>query len=237
MNTDKRHYDLVCSLGGNCSAAFQLKYRDMRCFSLPFDRVYIENEKPIEYLSEGFADGFKNLALKENLKRVEGNEAHAVIYQDTYSGYFFPNHFKEDAEKEYDAFDKKLRRRIARLIEKIKSAKNVLFILSVSFPLDISCLEKLNKRLTELYPNVHFDFEVLSFSCPQEEEKTVGNVHLKWCVRQQNLYDFYKTNFEWAFLDYIALPSKSHNKIPLLSIKAFGKRFRLNFEIRRNNDE
>ncbi len=237
MSTAKRHYDLVCSLGGNCATAFQLRYRGMRSFSLPFDWTYIENEKPMEYLSEGFADGFKNLALKENLKRVEGNEAHAVIYQDTYSGYFFPNHFKEDAEKEYHAFYQKLCRRTERLLAKIKSARKVLFILSASFPVDVGCLEKLNKKLTELYPEVGFDFEIISFGCPSEEEKTVSNIHLKRCVRQQNLYDFYKTNFEWVFLDYIALPSKSHNKIPLLSIKAFGKRFRLNFEIKRNNDE
>ncbi len=237
MNTDKRHYDLVRSLGGNCAAAFQLKYRDMRCFSLPFDWVYIENEKPIEYLSEGFADGFKNLALKENLKRVEGSKEHPVIYQDTYSGYFFPNHFKEDAEKEYHAFYQKLCRRTERLLAKIKSASKVLFVLSTTFPFNISCLEKLNKRLAQLYPNVYFDFEVLSFSCLQEGEKTVGNIHLKRCVRSQNSYDFYKTNFEWSFLDQIVSPYKSHNKIPLLSVKAFGKRFRLNFEIRRNNDE
>ena len=236
MPTGKRQYDLVCSLGGNCAAAFQLKYRDMRCFSLPFDWVYIENEKPLEYLCEGFADGFKNLALKENLKRVEGNEAHSVIYRDTYSGYFFPNHFKEDAEKEYDAFDKKLRRRTKRLIDKIKTAHKVLFILSAAFPLEISCLEKLNKCLSELYPDVSFDFEVVSFACPQEGEETLGNIHLKRCSRKQNSYDFYKTNFEWAFLDQIVLFKKHHGKIRLLSFKAFGRRFRLNLEIRRNND-
>lgn len=237
MNTDKRQYDLICSLGGNCAAAFQLKYRDMRSFSLPFDWVYIEDAKPITYLCEGFADGFKNLALKENLKRIEGNESHSVIYQDSYSGYFFPNHFKEDTEKEYEAFDKKLRRRTARLIEKIKSAKKVLFILSVSFPLDISCLEELNKCLAELYPNVRFDFEAVSLACPLEEDETLGNIHLKRCVRQQNLYDFYKTNFEWAFLDQIVTTHKSHSKIILFSIKMFKRRFRLNVEIRRNNDE
>ena len=237
MNTDKRHYDLVCSLGGNCAAAFQLKYRDMRYFSLPFDWVYIENEKPIAYLCEGFADGFKNLALKENLKRIEKSKEHTVIYQDTYSGYYFPNHFKENVEKEYTDFSKKLRRRIDRLIGKIKSARNVLFILSVTFSFNVACLEKLSKCLKELYPDVRFDFEFLSLGCPPEEEDTVGNIHIRRCIRQQNLYDFYKTNYEWAFLDQIILPSKSHNKIPLLSIKAFGKRFRLNFEIRRNKDE
>ena len=236
MNTDKRRYDLICSLGGNCAAAFQLKYRDMRCFSLPFDWVYIKDEKPLEYLCEGFADGFKNLVLKENLKRVKGSNDHPVIYQDTYSGYFFPNHFKEDAEKEYDSFYKKMRRRVDRLITKIKSARNVLFILSAFFPSDVSCVERLSNRLKELYPDVHFDFEVIFFDCPQEEEKTIGNIHLRRCTRQQNLYDFYKTNYEWAFLDQIIPSGKRRNKFPLLSIKAFGRRFRLNFEIRRNYD-
>lgn len=237
MSTDKRRYDLICSLGGNCSAAFQLQYRNMRCFSLPFDWVYIENDKPIAYLCEGFADGFKNLALKENLIRAEGNEAHPVIYRDTYSGYFFPNHFKEDAAKEYDAFYKKLRRRVDRLIAKIKSARKVLFILSAAFPMDAACLEKLNERLAELFPDVRFDFETVIFGCPAEEKKTIGNIHLKRCVRQQNLYDFYKTNFEWRFLDQIVLPNKSRDNIRLPSFKAFGRRFRLNFEIGRNNDE
>ena len=236
MGTNKMNYDLICSLGGNCAAAFQLKYSNMRCFSLPFDWVYIENEKPIEYLCEGFTDGFKNLALKENLKRIEGSKEHPVIYQDTYSGYFFPNHFKENAEKEYSGFNKKLRRRIDRLNTKIKNAQKVLFILSTSFPFDTVSFEKLNKCLTELYPNVYFDFEIVSFDCPQEEEKTSGNIHVRHYIRRQNLYDFYKTNFEWAFLDDIKLPRKNRNKITLLSIKTFGRRFRLNFEIRRNND-
>lgn len=235
MNTDDvRTYNLIVSLGGNCAAAFQLRYRNMRLFSLPFDWVYIEDEKPVEYLCEGFTNDFKNLALKENLKRVEGNEAHSVIYQDMYSGYFFPNHFRENAEKEYNVFNQKLRRRINRLLQKIRSAHKVLFILSTAFPFDTASLKKLSSCLTGLYPNVHFDFEVVSFGCLREEEKTDGNIHLKHYIRQQNLYDFYKTNFEWAFLDQIKLSTKSRDKITLLSIKAFGKRFRLNFEIRRN---
>ena len=237
MNTNKRQYDLVCSLGGNCAAAFQLKYRDMRAFSLPFDWCYIENEKPVEYLCEGFADGFKNLALKENMKRLPGTANHAVIYQDTYSGYVFPNHFKTDEEKEYDLFYKKLCRRTERLINKIKNARKVLFILSTTFGADITCLEKLNECLTKLYPNVHFDFEAVSFACPRDEEQTIGNIHFRRCFRQQNLYDFHRTNYEWAFLDQILLSEKSHNKIPLLSIKAFGKKFRLNLEIQRRDDE
>lgn len=236
MTIEKCHYDLVCSLGGNCAAAFQLRFRGLRLFSLPFDWVYIEDTQPIEYLCKGFVDGFQNLALKENMKRVKGNEAHSIIYQDKYSSYFFPNHFKNDLDKEYDDFAKKLRRRIERLIEKIRTAKNVLFILSTTFPFDISSLEELNRILVKLYPNVHFDFEVVSFGCVTEEDVTRGNIHQQRCVRQQNLYDFYKTNFEWSFLDDIELQRRSHQQITLCSVKAFGRRFRLNFEIRRNKD-
>lgn len=237
MNTDKQKYDMICSLGGNCAVAFQLKYRGMRYFSLPFDWVYIENEKPLDYLCEGFMDGFKNLALKENLVRVKGNDAHPVIYQDVYSGYFFPNHFKVDVEHEYDAFNIKLHRRVGRLINGIKSAKNVLFILSTIFPIGDDCLKKLNETLIRLYPDVHFDFEVLSFGCDRETETVNGPVRLRRFIRQQNLYDFYKTNFEWAFLDDICMYQRKRNTFTLLSIKAFGRRFRLNFEIKRSGDD
>ncbi len=237
MNTDKQKYDMICSLGGNCAVAFQLKYRGMRYFSLPFDWVYIENEKPLDYLCEGFMDGFKKLALKENLVRVKGNNAHPVIYQDAYSGYFFPNHFKVDAEHEYDAFNIKLHRRISRLINGIKSAKNVLFILSTIFPVGDDCLKKLNETLIRLYPDVHFGFEVLSFGCDRETENVDGPVRLRRFIRQQNLYDFYKTIYVWAFLDDICMSQRKRNTFTLLSIKAFGRRFRLNFEIKRSGDD
>ena len=53
--TDRRHYDLIVSLGANCSAAHNLRYRNMRPFSLPLDWVYIENDKPIKWLINAFA--------------------------------------------------------------------------------------------------------------------------------------------------------------------------------------
>lgn len=237
MNTNKRQYDLICSLGGNCAAAFQMKYRDMRQFSLPFDWVYIENEKPIEYLCEGFKNNFQNLALKENLRRIEGTKEHPVIYQDIYSGYFFPNHFVSDFEKEYSFFYETLRRRIARLLDKIASARNVLFGLSTSFPLDIVCLEKLNDVLSSTYPNVHFELKNLSFACPEEKETVLGNVSQACHVRQLNVYDFYKTNFEWAFLDGIEISGKQKDAISLVSFKCFGRRYKLKLHIgRKKND-
>ena len=95
-----KKYDLICSLGGNCSAAHNLKIRGLRNFSLPFDWCYIKNEKPIEYLTEGFENGFKNFLLKKNLEELKGNEyneAHisCAQYKDSYTGYYFVNHFRK----------------------------------------------------------------------------------------------------------------------------------------------
>ena len=45
----KQEYDLIVSLGGNCMVANNLRYRNMRPFSLPFDWVYMIDEKPLKY--------------------------------------------------------------------------------------------------------------------------------------------------------------------------------------------
>ena len=69
MNT-KQKFDLVFSLGGNCTAAHNLQYRGLRKFSLPFDWTYIVDEKAIYNLAEGFQTDFKYFLLKENLEEL-----------------------------------------------------------------------------------------------------------------------------------------------------------------------
>ena len=56
-------YDLVCSLGGNCTVAHNLFYRNKRYFSLPFDWLYMENETPVFKLAECFKNDFKDFCL------------------------------------------------------------------------------------------------------------------------------------------------------------------------------
>lgn len=68
MNGNKRQYDLICSLGGNCAAAHNLQYKGLRPFSLPFDWVYMLNEEPLYKLADCFKDDFSRFFLQENLK-------------------------------------------------------------------------------------------------------------------------------------------------------------------------
>lgn len=47
MPTDNKEHDLIVSLGGNCAAALQLKRRNLRLFSLPFDYLAMKDERDI----------------------------------------------------------------------------------------------------------------------------------------------------------------------------------------------
>lgn len=214
MNGDKEPCDLIISLGGNCSAAHNLRYREMRFFSLPFDWVYITDTQPITYLSTAFQTHFRDFFLKENLIRVQGNAHHAIIYQDTLSKYYFPNHFSTsiDMGNEYARVATKINRRIDRLYDKIEAANVVLLILATYFPFDTVCVSRLAKTLHDLWPQKTFRFKVLQFNAGEDSETTEDNIVITKHRRMMNDYDFNKTNYEWAFLDKLALPHVPRQK-------------------------
>lgn len=229
-------YDLIISLGGNCMAANNLRYRNMRPFSLPFDWVYMQDKKPLKYLIEGFKDRFKNLCLFENLEKVQDNDAHKIIYKDNYSGFYFPNHFEKNVidKNEYKRFYEKLKRRIDRLFNSIEKNNSILFILACAIPFEKNDVLELKTTLSKLYPTKKLDFRVMIFNA-NEEEVVVdnNNIHIYKYTRIQNLYDFTKTNYEWAFLDDIKLTiSPPKNSIKIFSLKLFGYHFKLNFSWR-----
>ncbi len=43
--TGRKKYDLVCSLGGNCSVAHNLIFRGLRKFALPFEWAFLDDIK------------------------------------------------------------------------------------------------------------------------------------------------------------------------------------------------
>lgn len=231
-----KKYDLICSLGGNCSAAHNLKIRGLRNFSLPFDWCYIKNEKPIEYLTEGFENGFKNFLLKKNLEELKGNEyneAHVSCaqYKDSYTGYYFVNHFEKDKSLDdtYDFVYAKLRKRLNRLLEKIKQSQNILFLLSVNFGINIDSIMKLNSVLRDLYPDKNIEFICIAFNENKNEEIIYDNVKYKKYTRDVNVYDFINTNFEWAFLDDIQLRENKKRKKELFKAEKIKKGIKLKF--------
>ncbi len=201
----QKKYDLICSLGGNCSAAHNLRYRGMRKFSLPFDWLYINSMKPIEYLSEGFKDNFENFCKKENLKQIEQNNSHMdfVSYADTYTGYYFVNHFTRPVENtdEFEIFNAKNQLRIKRLLNKLSSAKSALFILNTYTEMNTANeLKKLNDVLKQKYPNLSIDFYVLEFQCNNDEHFVESNITINKYKRTMTSEEFHTTSDAWDFL-------------------------------------
>ena len=234
-----KEYDLVCSLGGNCSAAHNLLYRNMRHFSLPFDWLYIKNETPIYKLSECFKNDFKDFCLKENLQHTgRDNKEHQnkFEYFDNSSNYYFANHFEKKIEDGgYEIVKDKLDRRIKRLYEYIEKSNNILFILSIDFELnDLNCIINLKNTLNEKWKNKNFYFYLIMFNCKENINIEENNIFINKYTRDINLYDFNYTNFEWSFLDDIKINIKTRKKErKLFSISFLKYRLKLILEKRR----
>ncbi len=158
MDTNKEKFDFVCSLGGNCMAASQLRQRGLRTFSLPFDWLYIKDEQTLYKLAECFKNNFKTFMLKENMRPVSQqefpNNGHPdrIFYQDMMSGYYFLNHFDKelDVDNEYEKVSKKIKRRIERLNRLIKKSNRILFLLSSTFEISEDSILFLSNTLKEI---------------------------------------------------------------------------------------
>ena len=84
MNTPAK-YDLIASLGANCSVAYELKRRFMRAFSLPFDWLCIDNSRTFAYLAHAFRHRFDDFMLKENLVELrKGDPLFVAIIRYTF---------------------------------------------------------------------------------------------------------------------------------------------------------
>lgn len=213
MRGNKKKYDLICSLGGNCAAAHNLKYKGLRRFSLPFDWVYMLDEKPLYKLADCFENDFKNFFLLENLKPLpEGPNASHLDrpqYYDTYTGYRFVNHFDLPIEQGgYIPVKEKMDRRIKRLYKYIQKGNSVLFILSLPFEISEKPILNLKKVVEKKWPNKKFDFEVIMFDCKNEKIETISSICMRHHTRKANDRDFNKTNPEWNFLDQCYLNTK-----------------------------
>lgn len=227
-------FDLIMSLGGNCSVASQLIKRNLRHFSLPFDYTFMGTTRPIEYFAEGLKDHFKNFFLKENLVELAPDEKGPVPgkyeYKDTYSEYRFIHHFHapKDTPGEYEKAKAVMDKRINRMYEKINEANRILVILSTAFQFDDIYIYKLKETFEELYPKKEFVFYTIMLSADEFSEKTDGNMCFIRSKRPLNMYDVNKTNFEWEFLDMVRLSKTPFDRIKI-SFKCLNRLFQLDF--------
>ena len=99
-------YDLICSLGGSCAAAHNLRIRGLRNAAYPFDWTYFTSDEAIYQLAEGFKNKFEKYMLKENLVELPVNPSHPdkIQLEDSWGKIIWANQFiyDSDFDKTYD---------------------------------------------------------------------------------------------------------------------------------------
>lgn len=212
IGSKKDKFDFICSLGGNCMVSAQLKQRNLRMFSLPFDWLYMIDDKVLYNLPNCFRNKFADFIQKENMRYVPLSEipqtthTDRVLYQDMKTQYYFLNHFnkKIDESSEYDIFRKKMTKRINRFFSCINNSKKILFLLSHSFYISNQPYIDIYNTLKQLYPDKEFFIKVIQFNSDEPSFRSNDEkIEIDRYKRKDNLYDFIKTNIEWEFLDNI----------------------------------
>jgi len=223
MSGNKETYDLVVSLGGNCAAAHNLRYKNLRTAAYPFDWTYFNSDEAVYKLVDGFKDSFNNYALKENFKELPINPEHPdrIQYEDTYGKIVWANYFRycENNDEDYAAVKEKLDRRFKRLIDEINKSNKILFIFSTSFQIKPDAFCYLSSCLNEIYPDKDIHIRILSFNCEKDCIYENQNVKLYCYQRKISFQDFSTTDKEWDFLDSIKLSGKFLYNLKRLGIK------------------
>lgn len=153
----KKTYDIIYSLGSNCSAAGFLNKHYLRVSSGPFDWWMMQNpcEDNFECRARLVCSHFSNFLKKENLEYVELPEDEPrdpdfdPYLDHGYPGIYLPHDFPigEPMEQNYDMVKAKYDRRIARFYEKIQASDRVLLVwICID---DVGCDPKTVKRLCD----------------------------------------------------------------------------------------
>lgn len=221
-----RAYDLVFSLGANCSAAHNLKIRQLRPFALPLDWTYMVDEKPLVWLRSAFASGFSGFCEWENLEEIlPGHPEYTDFHKgrrkfiDKLTGYRFINHFMVSgtAEEDYRAGYCAIKRRIERLFDALSTHQRFLLVLGSRHPVHCETLIGLRSSLSELFPGKLFDIDTVEFNAAEDiEDVPADGMRVRRFRRDWNAYDTEGKNWEWHFLDDVCSTLKP-KKRPKLS--------------------
>ena len=234
----RTEYDLIASLGGNCTAAAHLRRRGMRPYSLPFDWLFMDTPQTIEYLAGAFPNRFSDFCLKENLVPIEkaGQGAAGTAryaYRDVISGYSFVHHFHDSITTTggYDKVSSMLKRRMDRFFQKIDSSNSILFILSTAFDFPYKMADDLIASLRRTYLEKHIDLYVVQHGMRFDDASTIAKKIIGHAFDGE-VYDSSHSRPEWHFLDDVRMNGVTPKRIRGLDKiyykiwKALSKRFR-----------
>lgn len=231
----KKKYDLIFSLGGSCAAAYQLKVRNMRVASLPFDWLFCVDNSALINLIKCFEEDFQGWFLKENLKELkdeEKGESPLYQYKDIATGYRFIHDFHKalDENGEYEKNKSKYARRIGRLYKYLDKAQKICLLFDSNFKSDIDLFRRLQKVLEEKFGKKDLiDFVICEFESDKCENIIEDNISVYRYLHKKDYYMYSTKTFEFKFLDDMCLSSKLNSIFSnFLLVKKIKKGFSLN---------
>ena len=156
------------SLGYNCDVAHFLRYSGLRKKAYPFDWCVTPNESIVRLIENGFSNflDVRKLTFSEPHKAlffegegdrtVESDKVVVTAYCSEY-GMSFPHDFSDEHDRTYQKVSDKYNDRIARLMDLMKSDKNVIFIFKPEVGIDYEVfVERIDSCLTVQYPSLKF---------------------------------------------------------------------------------
>ena len=215
---NKKTYDAIISLGGNCAAASQLRMRGLRPVSLPFDWLAMTDPLAIDFLINEFPVGLPNFFKKGNLVPFNcphQNGTAPFRYEDAQSRFCFIHHFLQSlSDGGYEEVNAKIRRRIDRMFRLIENGEKILFVLATSFAFNPSLADRLVASFRARWPEKTLDFRFMQFSVSFSDEKVLADesvIDTGYGIfryrRPVGPYDLNLTSDEWSFLDGVMLSS------------------------------
>ena len=220
MENSIKKYDYIISLGGNCSTACQLVYRNLRPCAFPFDYFFLRDVEDLKKMISELKSDYKNSFKKENFVELVGDKrgcSKLYQYQDNVSGYNIIHMFHKpiEAKGEYEKVYKTIQKRLNRIMSLQNKNKNLCFILGIDFEPDKNILEDLYKTLKEKFGE-NIDTFFIMWNSKQDNTIQENNVTYIYTTQPSNLYDYEKTNVIWRFLDFCKIKPKFDNKILMI---------------------
>lgn len=176
-----KKYDLILPLGSACKTTHNLRKRNLQRESLPFDWILLLDTQVIIQLLRSHFQGF---LLRENMKKKELENTLHDVYVDVSSKIEFWHDFPLNCnfDEMFDEVKRKYKRRIDRMYDDIRHARNILLFRTVIVAEGTLTDEQLLKDyqdFCEIFPNKNVDYIYVNlFHEPCEYQETYFNPHL-----------------------------------------------------------
>jgi len=212
-------YDLIVPFGFNCASAAQLRLRNLRFSSFPFDWISENERQDFGTLLSFINSRFKDFLSYENLQIVDPNGGNRhVVVKDLETNFCFSHDFYIGAvgeaprKQEWTDVRAKYQRRIDRLFEMAAKAESILFVSNIGAkgsPVDHDNLIKTQRELQSCFCGKQVDLFVVAYESDAFAIEEIGdNIVCQRTSRQcVPAYDVNHRVIEFSFLDKISLTS------------------------------